>query len=285
MTHQAGLKSWIAFYKETLLNGMPDSIIYSRIPDKKHTVKVADSLYILNDYNERILKSIINSDLNPKEGYEYSDLGFYMLKDLVQKISKKPFEQYVSEIFYTPLGLRKTCFNPLNTNDKNSIIPTENDTIFRKQLIQGYVHDPGAAMLGGISGHAGLFSNAGELAVIFQLLLQHGEYGGKKFFNDSTIDRFTSQQYPETANRRALGFDRQLLVPSENGPVCKSASQKSFGHSGFTGTYVWADPEENLIYIFLSNRVNPDASNTKLSKMNIRTDIHQAIYNILNKNK
>ncbi|MCX6231835.1 MAG: serine hydrolase [Bacteroidetes bacterium] len=285
MCHQAGLKPWIPFYKETIVNGNPDSNIYSHTPDKKHTVKVADSLYILNDYNEKILKAIINSEVNNKEVYEYSDLGFYLMKELVQKITKKPLDQYVDENFYLPLGLRKTGFNPLQSHDIRSIVPTENDSIFRKQLIHGYVHDPGSAMLGGVSGHAGLFGNAGDLAVIFQLLLQHGEYGGKKYFNDSTIARFTSQQFPGTANRRALGFDRQLAIPSENGPVCKSASEKSFGHSGFTGTYVWADPEENLIYIFLSNRVNPDASNTKLSRMNIRTDIHQTIYDILHKIK
>ncbi|MFZ4740336.1 MAG: glycoside hydrolase family 3 N-terminal domain-containing protein [Bacteroidales bacterium] len=285
MSHQARLKSWIPFYKETMINGVLDSTIYSKILDIKHTIKVADSLYITKNYKEKIIQSIINSDLNEKEEYEYSDLGFYLLKELVEKITEKSFEQYLNEQFYIPLGLRYTCFNPLNSTKLENIIPTENDTIFRKQLIRGYVHDPGAAMLGGVSGHAGLFSNAGDLAIIFQLLLQHGEYGEKKLLNDSTISRFTRQQYPENNNRRALGFDRQLLQPSKNGPACISASQKSFGHSGFTGTYVWADPEQNLLYIFLSNRVNPDASNGKLSKMNIRTDIHQHIYDILNQIK
>jgi CubicO group peptidase (beta-lactamase class C family) len=282
MSHQARLKSWIPFYKETLVDGKTDSIIYSRIKDHKHTLKVADSLYIQDIYKEKIIKSIIDSDLNDKEEYEYSDLGFYLLKELVEKISKTTFEQFLIEHFYARLGLRYTCFNPLNTNKLENIIPTEYDTVFRKQLIRGYVHDQGAAMLGGISGHAGLFSNAGELAVIFQLLLQNGTYGGKKLLNDTTIAAFTRQQFPGSTNRRALGFDRQLLIPSENGPVCKGASQQSFGHSGFTGTYVWADPEDNILYIFLSNRVNPDASNVKLSKLNIRTDIHQKIYDIIN---
>ncbi len=281
MTHQARLKSWIPFYKETLINGIPDSAIYSKTSDRKHNVKVADSLYILNTYKEKIIKSIIDSDLNDKNEYEYSDLGFYLLKELVEKISKKPFENYLNEHFYNKLGLRYTCFNPLNRFQPENIVPTENDTVFRKQLLKGNVHDQGAAMLGGISGHAGLFSNAGDLAVIFQLLLQNGEYGGIRLLKDTTIKEFTRQQYPESKNRRALGFDRQLLQPSENGPVCISASQKSYGHSGFTGTYVWADPENNLLYIFLSNRVNPDADNGKLSKLNIRTNIHQVIYNTL----
>ncbi|MFZ4412252.1 MAG: glycoside hydrolase family 3 N-terminal domain-containing protein [Bacteroidales bacterium] len=282
MTHQARLKPWIPFFKETLINGMPDSTIYSKSPDRRHNTKVADSLYILDSYKEKILSAIIESDLNEKEEYEYSDLGFILLKELIEKITKKTFEQYLNDEFYVPLGLRYTCFNPLKSNKLEDITPTENDTFFRKQLLQGYVHDPAAAMLGGVSGHAGLFSNAGDLAIIFQLLLQHGEYGGKKLLNDTTIAAFTHQQYPEKGNRRALGFDRQLLLPDENGPVCKSASQLSYGHSGFTGTYVWADPVENLVYIFLSNRVNPDANNGKLSKMNIRTDIHQKIYNTIN---
>ncbi len=282
MTHQARLKPWIPFYKETLMNGIPDSTIYCKSPDRRHHLKVADSLFILDSYKEKILSAIIESDLNEKEEYEYSDLGFILLKELIEKITKKTFEQFLDDEFYVPLGLRYTCFNPLKNNKLENIIPTENDTIFRKQLLQAYVHDPAAAMLGGVSGHAGLFSNAGDLAIIFQLLLQHGEYGGKKLLNDTTIAAFTHQQYPEKGNRRALGFDRQLLLPTENGPVCKSASQLSYGHSGFTGTYVWADPVENLVYIFLSNRVNPDANNGKLSKMNIRTDIHQEIYNIIN---
>ena len=282
MTHQARLKPWIPFFKETLINGMPDSIVYSKSPDRRHNTKVADSLYILDSYKEKILSAIIESDLNEKEEYEYSDLGFILLKELIEKITKKTFEQYLNDEFYVPLGLRYTCFNPLKSNNLEDITPTENDTFFRKQLLQGYVHDPAAAMLGGVSGHAGLFSNAGDLAVIFQLLLQHGEYGGKKLLNDTTIAAFTHQQYPEKGNRRALGFDRQLLLPDENGPVCKSASQLSYGHSGFTGTYVWADPVDHLLYIFLSNRVNPDANNGKLSKMNIRTDIHLKIYNTIN---
>jgi len=285
MSHQAGLKSWIPFYKETLINGIPDSNIYSKVQDRKHKLKVADSLFIIDTYKEKIIKTIIDSDLNEKEEYEYSDLGFYLLKELIEKISKISFEQYLNEHFYSRLGLRYTCFNPLNKFKLDNIIPTENDTVFRKQLIHGYVHDQGAAMLGGVSGHAGLFSNSAELAVIFQLLLQNGEYGGKRLLNDTTIAAFTRQQYPGSNNRRALGFDRQLSQASENGPVCLSASQNSFGHSGFTGTYIWVDPTENLLYIFLSNRVNPDASNGKLSKMNIRTDIHQQIYDIIRTTK
>lgn len=281
MAHQARLKSWIPFYKETIKDGNYDNSVYQKDSNNIFSVKVADSLFIRKDYKDKIIQAIIDSELNDKATYEYSDMGFYLLKELIEKITKKTFDQYLNEQFYSPLGLRYTCFNPLTKYPREKIIPTENDVLFRRQLIQGHVHDPGAAMMGGIDGHAGLFSNAGDLAVIFQMLLQNGEYGGKQYFKSTTIKEFTRQQFPENNNRRALGFDKQLVKPSESGPTCKSASQNSFGHSGFTGTYIWADPEQNLIYIFLSNRVNPDANNSKLSKMNIRTDIQQLIYNAL----
>ncbi len=283
MAHQAGLKSWIPFYKETLKNGFPDESIYQKDSNKTFSIKVADNLFIRKDYKDILIQSIIDSELNEKPTYEYSDLGFYLLKELIEKISKKTLNQYMNEQFYTSLGLKYTCFNPLNEHKIEEIVPTEYDNIFRKQLIQGYVHDPGAAMMGGVSGHAGLFSNAGDLAIILQMLVQNGEYGGKQFLKPNTIKEFTKQQFPENNNRRGLGFDRQLNIPSESGPTCKSASLNSFGHSGFTGTYFWVDPDYKLIYIFLSNRVNPDASNSKLSKMNIRTEILQLIYNELKK--
>jgi CubicO group peptidase (beta-lactamase class C family) len=160
-------------------------------------------------------------------------------------------------------------------------MPTEQDTIFRKQLLRGDVHDPGAAMLGGVSGHAGLFSNAYDLAVILQLLLNNGTYGGKQYFLPSTIKEFTRVQFPGKGNRRALGFDKPALKNTPDGPSCKSASLESFGHSGFTGTYIWVDPKNHLSYVFLSNRVYPAASNEKIVELNIRTKIHQAMYDIL----
>ncbi len=284
MSHQARLKPWIPFYKEVIKNGIIDSNYFRKSYSNIFSLKVADSLYVHKDYKNIIIQSIVNSELNDKETYEYSDLGFYLLKELVEKITNQPFDKYLNEQFYKKLGLKSTGFNPLEIMSKKTIVPTENDTIFRKQLIHGYVHDQGAAILGGVSGHAGLFSNAYELAVIFQMLLQNGEYGGYKFFKPSTISEFTHQQFPNNNNRRALGFDRQLATPNSNAHVCPSASQRSYGHTGFTGTIVWADPDYNLIYIFLSNRVNPSANNNKLSKLNIRTQIQQVIYNSLSKN-
>ncbi len=285
MTHQARLKPWIAFYKKTLVNGQLDTNYYTKVQTLKNNIKVADSIYLRDDYKDSIIKAIVDSDLLDKEEYVYSDLGFYLLRELVEKITKQTFEQFLNEQFYIPLGLNNTFFNPLNHQTLANIIPTENDNEFRKQLVHGYVHDQGAAMMGGISGHAGLFSNAGELAVIFQMLLQKGTYAGHKYLDTATVELFTRQQFPLTLNRRALGFDRQTKTPTNNGPVCISASQQSYGHSGFTGTYVWVDPKENLVYIFLSNRVNPDADNHKLADFNIRTNIHQILYDAINASK
>lgn len=285
MTHQARLKPWIAFYTKTLVNGTLDSNFYRKTPSKKYGIKVADSIYLRSNFQVSILKDIINSDLLEKEEYVYSDLGFYLLRELVEKVAKQPLDQFVNEQFYTPLGLTNTFYNPLEHQPLSNIIPTENDIDFRKQLVRGYVHDQGAAMLGGISGHAGLFSNANELAVIFQMLLQKGTYGGKRYLDSATVELFTRQQFPLFKNRRGLGFDRQLPTPSESGPVCKSASQLSYGHSGFTGTYVWTDPKENLVYVFLSNRVCPDANNHKITDLNIRTNVHQLIYDAIKASK
>lgn len=163
------------------------------------------------------------------------------------------------------------------------IMPTENDTEFRKQLIRGTVHDPGAAMLGGISGHAGIFTNSLELGVIMQMLLNKGCYGGMTFLSASTVKTFTSCQFPGSGNRRALGFDKPLQNYKAESPSCKSASAESFGHSGFTGTYTWADPSNGLVYVFLSNRVCPSAANQKLRDLNIRTNIQQAVYDLFGK--
>ena len=178
-----------------------------------------------------------------------------------------------------------TAFKPREKFNLNRIIPTEIDTSWRKQLINGDVDDQGAAMMGGVCGHAGLFSNAFDIATMMQMMLQKGEYAGKRYLKASTVDEFTKYQFPENNNRRGLGFDKPALDPKEASPCCKSASSLSYGHSGFTGTYFWVDPAENIIYIFLSNRVYPDPNNKKLAEMNIRTDIQQVIYDAISKSK
>ena len=281
MTHQAGLQAWIPFYVKTLKNGKPDTSIYSTVQSARFPVRVADSLYLQAGYRDTIMKMIISSGVEKPGEYKYSDLGFYLLSRLVEHVSHEPFDQYLEENFYRPMGLTALGFNPWQNFPLYMIMPTENDTVFRKQLLRGDVHDPGAALLGGVAGHAGLFSNAADLAVIMQMLLNHGEYGGKQYIVPSTVTEFTRVQFPESGNRRGLGFDKPPLTPIPDGPVCKDASPESFGHSGFTGTYLWADPENNLVYIFLSNRVNPAQKIQSFQRLNIRTNIHQAVYEIM----
>ena len=282
MAHQAGLTAWIPYYTSTLDDeGQPKAEIYSREISEDYPVRVAEDLYIRKDFAHTIFDSILMSHPREYHDYKYSDLGFYFLYKIVENATNEPFEKYVSENFYQRLGLKHMGFHPRKSFKVEQIAPTEQDQYFRQQLLQGDVHDPGAAMLGGVSGHAGLFSNAGDLAQIMQLLLQKGHYLGKSIFDTSSIKEFTSCQFPVNLNRRGIGFDKPLLIYEKDGPACKSASPESFGHSGFTGTYTWADPENNLVYVFLSNRVYPDASNNKISELNIRTNLHQAFYDAL----
>jgi len=278
MAHQAKLTAWIAFYLPTVNRKKPDSAFYSYKADRYHTVKVTSSLYMRDDYIKTIFDSIASSRLLKKKEYVYSDLGFILLKQCIENLTSQPLDKFTESAFYKPLGLQTTCFNPLDRFGPSRIIPTEKDDYFRNQLIHGYVHDPGAAMLGGVSGHAGLFSNAGDVAVIMQMLLQGGEYGGIRYFNAATVDEFTRQQFPMEGNRRAIGFDKPDQENRDNGPTCESASELSFGHTGFTGTYTWADPKYNLVYIFLSNRIYPTAKNDKLIKMKVRKEIQKVIY-------
>ncbi len=283
MAHQAGLQDWIPFYKSTLKGYQPDPSIYQESPSDTFPTRVAEGLYIRKGYDDTIFRQIINTPIHPEQGYKYSDLGFYLLFKLTGRVSGQSFESYLSDHFYKPLGLSATVFTPRQRFGPAAVMPTEYDTIFRKQLLRGDVHDPGAAMLGGICGHAGLFSNASDMAVILQMILNDGSYGGKQYVSPATIREFTRVQFAAKGNRRALGFDKPLLHFIPDGPSCDSASPLSFGHSGFTGTYIWADPENQLLYVFLSNRIYPSTANQQLSRLNLRTRIHQAMYDILHK--
>ena len=284
MAHQAGLEPWIPFYIMTLKDSLyPDPEIYSPVKSSRFPIRVSNDLYIKQTYYDSIFNWIIQSELRPDKEYKYSDLGFYLLMKLVERTTNLPFQIYLEENFYRPLGLTTLGFHPRERFPLSRIIPTEYDTSFRQQVVHGDVHDPGAAMLGGVSGHAGLFSDAFDLAVIFQMLLNDGQYGGKQYLLPSTIQEFTRIQFPEDENRRGMAFDKPLLEYEPDGPTCEAASPVSFGHSGFTGVYVWADPANELVYVFLSNRVFPDAMNSKISEMNIRTKIHQQMYEVLKK--
>lgn len=282
LTHRAGLVPFIPYWKSSLNenDGMPT---YSSDSSSFYTIKVADKMFLRFDYPEKMMQKALASELKNVGNYVYSDLSFYFLKEVVEHYYKTPIDKLTKDKFYSTLGLSTMGFNPLTRFYPNKIVPTEKDTLFRRQLLDGYVHDPGAAMLGGVGGHAGLFSNANDVAIIMQMLLNKGTYGDVQYFETSTVDKFTSRFVGKALpySRRGLGFDKPDANP-KNSPTCASASLSTFGHTGFTGTCTWADPEKGLVYVFLSNRINPTADNKKLVEMNVRTDIQQAIYDSMN---
>ena len=277
LTHQAGLRDWIPFWMKTVEKEEYKAGIYNKIRNDEYPKRVAENLYINKNYEDTIYKRIIESPIKEKGKYVYSDLGYYFLKQIIEKQTFVPEERYVLKYFYLPLGLPTMGYKPRDRFDLDRIVPTELDKKFRKQLVHGDVHDQGAAMLGGVGGHAGLFSNANDLAVMMQLFMNKGEYGGRRYIDSTTLTECTRCQYC-VDNRRAIGFDKPETNPVKVSPVCNCVSYLSFGHSGFTGTLAWADPSNQLVYIFLSNRVNPDAGENKLSKSGIRNKIQEIIY-------
>ena len=280
LSHHSGLRPWIPFYKNTLdKDNNLRTDLYKTTPDTEFSIPVTENIYLRNDYIDTIFQAIIDTPRFHKKKYRYSDLGFYLIAKLINKKTGITIDKFASKNFYAPLGMNYTTYNPWQ-DSIFSTVPSEDDKIFRKQIINGYVNDPGAAMLGGISGHAGVFSNANDLAKLGQLFLNKGTYGNKKYFNSKTLDIFNKQYFAKKGNRRALGFDKPMLNIEIPGPTCKSASKQSFGHMGFTGTYFWVDPKNQSIYIFLSNRTFPDAENKKLAKHDIRTKIQQAFYDV-----
>ncbi|RLD27231.1 MAG: hypothetical protein DRI54_01410 [Bacteroidetes bacterium] len=281
LAHQASLKSWIPFYLNTLdSTGVYKPNTFSAKKTPNYSRQLADDLYIKNSFKDSIYSWILQTPLRKKSKYLYSDIGYYFFLKIIEDLTLNTLDSVSNNLFYAPLGLRNTGFHPLTRFDHSKIVPTENDTLFRDQVIKGYVHDPGAAMLGGVGGHAGLFSNATEMAVIMQMLLNKGTYGGERFLSEEVIDIYTACQFCDDDNRRGAGFDKPVR-DDEGGPTCNCVSYDSYGHSGFTGTIAWADPEEDIIYIFLSNRIYPSAENLKLIKMNIRTKIQEEIYKSL----
>ena len=278
LSHYARLKAWIPFYRHTF-NAAKTGIsseYYSDVPAKDFNVQVAENLYMRRDYMDTIFKTIRESDLNPQLEYKYSDLPYYILKQYFERKYEKPMELLVQDNIYESLGANYTTFQPLSKFSKDNIPPTEQDDVFRKQKVQGYVHDQGAAMLGGVSGHAGLFSNSNDVAKIMQMYLWKGFYGGERYFDPDVLDMFNTCYYCDKNVRRGVGFDKPQLGTS--GPTCGCVSMTSFGHSGFTGTLAWADPEEEIVYVFLSNRTFPDAENRKLIRSDLRSKIQEAIY-------
>ena len=232
-------------------------------------------------FQDTILNTILNSELLPTKNYAYSDLGFILLKFAVEEITQKQLDEYCKETFYKKLGMNNTDFLGAERLNAKYIIPSNIDKLYRKTEIKGCVHDPAAALLGGVAGHAGLFSTADDLAKISEMYLNKGNYGGETYFSPETVDVFTRKNDTYSNNRRALGFDKPETDTTKLGPTCRLAPACSYGHTGFTGIYTWCDPANQLIYIFLSNRTYPDEFNTKLSEANIRTKIQEVIYNAL----
>ena len=284
LTHTARLKAWIPFYAYTLdtITKKPSEKYYKTKPNEDFNIKVAEGLYMRRDYKDSIFETIRESDLRSRKGYKYSDLPYYILKKYLEDFYGKGLDELVQTNLYESLGANYTSYNPLSKFSKTSIVPTEEDTYFRMQKVHGYVHDQGAAMIGGVGGHAGLFSNSNDIAKIMQMYLWKGFYGGKRYFNPETLDAFNTCYYCEEDVRRGVGFDKPQL--GDVGPTCGCVSMTSFGHSGFTGTFTWADPEEEIVYVFLSNRTYPSADNRKLIGSNLRSNIQQVIYEAINNN-
>lgn len=276
LLHQARFQPWLPFYQETLDSlKKPDSLYYRQVYSPEFPHEVANNLFLREDYPTIMIQKIADSKLLPKKEYKYSDFSFILLKEYLEAKTGTALDVLASQEFYKPLGANNTTYNPLRKVDMSIIPPTEIDNYFRYQVVQGYVHDMAAAMQDGVAGHAGLFSNALDVAKIMQMYLQKGNYGGKQYFSAKTFDTFNTCYDCKEGNRRGLGFDKPQIEKS--GPTCGCVSKSSFGHTGFTGTMAWADPETGIVYVFLSNRTYPEATENKLSKGNIREDIQKAI--------
>lgn len=296
LAHNARLRPWIPYWKGTLRG-------HSRYPwqknwdnernndrrfrwftfkadsSKRFPIRVTDDLWLHRKYKERIYKAIKKSPLNEEPGYRYSGLLFYLLPEIVADLTGTAYTQYLDRNFYHRLGAFTLGYRPLEEFPKSRIIPTEQDTFFRMQQLHGYVHDEGAAMMGGISANAGLFANSGDLAKLMHLYMNDGQAAGEQLIDSASVAEFTRCQYCEEGNRRGLGFDKPMIeYDSTQSYVAESASPASFGHSGYTGTFTWADPENGLLLVFLSNRVYPTRENRKLYELNIRPRLHEALY-------
>jgi len=288
LAHQAGLPAWIPFWKMALDNkGKLSRDVFKKQPSKNFTIRVSDHLFMNNDFRKVIYDTIKCSKLLPRKRYVYSGLAFYIFPEIISSLSGQPYEDYLKNNFYFPLGAASVTYNPYKYFPLKKIVPTENDDFFRNERLWGFVHDEGAAMMGGISGNAGLFGNITDLAKIFQMYLQKGYFGGKRFISSETVNEFIRIQYPENNNRRGLGFDKPYMdnhkKKLEDAYPAVDAGKNSFGHTGYAGTFAWADPDNGLLFIFMSNRVHPKRENSGLYDLNIRTAMHQCVYDCLKK--
>ncbi|MEQ8705581.1 MAG: serine hydrolase domain-containing protein [Phaeodactylibacter sp.] len=296
LAHHARLRPWIPYWqgtlrghsrypwqkkwdKERINDGRFRWFTFKADSSKRFPIYVTDNLWLHRKYKKRIYKAIKKSPLNEEPGYVYSGLLFYLLPEIVADLTGTAYTEYLDQNFYHRLGAFTLGYRPLEAFTKSRIVPTERDTFFRMQQLHGYVHDEGAAMMGGISANAGLFANANDLAKLMHLYMNNGRAAGEQLIDSASVAEFTRYQYSEEGNRRGLGFDKPMLeYDSTRSYVAKSASPSSFGHSGYTGTFTWADPESGLLLVFLSNRVYPTRENRKLYELNIRPRLHEVLY-------
>ncbi len=281
LTHQAGLQFWIPFYSSTFDDYGLNSMLYCDKRSERFSMQVADNIFIIKEFRDTIFQKIVESPLRQKNRYRYSDLGFYFLQTIVERITEQPLNQYVEHNFYRTLGAKTLGYLPLEHFAKNQIVPSENDTFFRKQIVCGYPQDVGAAMMGGVAGHSGVFSDANDLAKLMQMYLNRGTYGGIEYFKETTIDFYTSSPYTDEGNRRGFGFDKPNQTNENQDLVGNLASPQTFGHSGVTGACAWVDPQNQFLYIFLSNRTFPDTKNKKLIEMRLREKVQDEFYKML----
>ena len=282
LAHQAGMNPYIVFLSEVLKNGKPKQRFIKAESKKRYSNKVYNHLYVKNRFNKKMFRKIKRSKVSDDKTYLYSGLASLIYPTFIEKITGENYEDYLNNNFYKLLGCDVLGYNPLTKNFKNSIVPTELDTLFRRDFVKGYVHDENAALLGGVSGNAGLFATALDMAKYMQMLLQKGTYDGTQYFKPSTVDEFIKIQYPDNNNRRGLGFDKPIIrndtLNIKEAYPAPQVSSQSFGHSGFTGTFVWADPKNELVFIFLSNRVYPSRNNTNIYNLNVRPKLQQVFY-------
>ncbi|WP_416448471.1 serine hydrolase domain-containing protein [Leeuwenhoekiella sp. A2] len=290
LAHQAGLEPYIVFLNDVLKkNGKFKHRFIRDKKSRRFSVQTYNDLYMNKRFVRKMYRKINRSHISPEKKYKYSGLTFLLFPKIIENLTGEPYELYVQENFYTPLGAENFMFNPLEHDFPiEQIIPTEEDSVYRKNYVRGWVHDENASLMGGVSGNAGLFATADDLAKLMQMYMNMGTYGGHRYISKRTLKEFTRVQYPENDNRRGLGFDKPLL----NNPTLDIAeaspnpevSMNSFGHSGFTGTFVWADPDNKMVFVFLSNRVYPTRNNTAIYDLHIRPSLMQVFYRYFNEN-
>ncbi len=286
LAHQSGLKPYIVFLNKVVKKNGQLKKRFVKPNIKTGFAKEAyPGIYVKNRFNKKMYRMINRSKVSEEKKYVYSGLTFLIFPELISQLTGQSYESYLKSTFYNPIGAKTLGFLPTSKNFSNNIVPTELDTLYRNTLTKGWVHDENASLLGGISGNAGLFGSAQDLAKMMQFFMEYGTFDGKEYVSKEVVVEFTTVQYPQNDNRRGLGFDKPLLNNSElsleDAYPAPEVSPDSFGHSGFTGTFVWVDPKNQLVYIFLSNRVYPTRENRNLYTLNIRSTVQQVFYNAL----